>query len=249
MTWKKLAVIVVPAVALALGASGGAEAANLVTNGGFESFTGSTFDTGGTNNKQYFPTAAPTGWSGGSGLTFLDAPGTADNSADYLAVYGPFPSTSPNGGNFVEADGDPAYSHTAVSQTINGLTAGQSYTVTFYTAAGQQLDFTGPTTEWWTVGFGGDATQNSSVFTLAQGGVGPWQLQTMTFVADGTSDVLSFLSQGTPSVQPPIDFLDGVSVVPTTSVPLPGPLSLAAFGLLGLGAVGLLYRRGKSAAV
>jgi hypothetical protein len=197
-------------------------AANLVTNGSFESTT--LMDKG-----SFFGNVA--GWSGGTNLTFLDFPGTADDLNKYLAVYGPFPATSPDGGNFVEGDGDPNYSG-AIYQTITGLTVGDKYQVSFYQAAGQQAGFTGPTTEQWAVSLGG-TTQLSSLFSLAQGGVGPWEKQTMTFTADGTSDVLTFLAEGTPGGAPPISFLDGVTL---NAVPEPGAWALMMLGVTGLGA-------------
>jgi hypothetical protein len=210
------------------------KAASLVVNGSFETTTSSF----GAGDKYGFSAAGVTGWSGGTGLTFLDAPGTADNVNDYLAVYGPFPATSPDGGNFVEADGDPNYS-SAIYQTISGLTAGDVYDVSFYQAAGQQIDFTGPTTEKWAVTLGG-TTLDSSKFSLPQGGVGAWQAQTLAFTANSSSEVLSFLAVGTPGGAPPISFLDGVSV---TAVPLPTALSLAFVGMIGIAA----YRSRRTA--
>ena len=205
-----------------------ASATNLVTNGSFETTTA-------TDKTNFSGQVA--GWSGGTNLTFIDFPGTADDPNKYLAVYGPFPTTSPDGGNFVEGDGDPSYS-SAIYQTINGLTVGQQYQVTFYQAAGQQLNFTGPTTEQWQVSFG-DETQLSSLYSLPQGGVGPWQQQTMTFTATSTSQILSFLAKGTPNGAPPISFLDGVSL---SAVPEPASWALM---IVGFGAVGGTMRQRK----
>jgi hypothetical protein len=149
-------------------------AANLVQNGSFEDATVTT-QTGFDNAN------VGGGWIGGASLTFLDAPGAADNASVQLPVYGPFPTTSPDGGNFVEADGDPSYSDT-IGQVLTGLTAGQHYEVTFYQAAGQQAGFTGPTTEQWLVGLGSQY-QLSPLFSLPQAGVGSWEKVSLIFQA------------------------------------------------------------------
>lgn len=232
---KKLAILAI-AASMAVPASAAVE---LVTNGSFE------LNNVADGDKKYFTSSAVTGWTGGANLTFIAAPGTADDGGLYLAVYGPFPATSPDGGDFVLADGDPSYSG-AFWQTIEGLTIGKTYELNFWQAAGQQLGFTGPTTEQWKVTFGGE-TQYSSLFSLPEAGVGPWEKQTMTFTATATSQVLTFLAEGTPGGAPPISFLDGVSlkeVVP--GVPEPATWAMM---LLGFGAVGFAARRRSAATV
>lgn len=215
--------MLVAALALA-SAAVPAGAVNLVKNGSFE-------DTNvGAGQKTSFPNADVADWTGGAGLTFVAAPGTADDG-NYLPVYGPFPTTSPDGGNFILADGDPVYSG-AFSQTIDGLTVGKSYTLSFWQAAGQQAGFTGPTTERWQVSFGDD-TKLSSMFSLPEGGVGPWQKQTMTFVATSASQALTFLASGTPGGAPPISFLDGVTLMASVPEPATWGMMIVGFGFVG----------------
>ncbi len=198
-----------------------AAAANMVVNG--------SFDANVTATKIGFQ-GNVTGWSGGGGLTFLTPPGTADDGS-YLSVYAGFPATSPDGGNFVLADGDPSYAG-AFSQTISGLTIGAKYVLNFYQAAGQQAGFGGPTTERWSVDFGAENFQ-SSLFSLAQGAFGAWQAQSHTFTATATSQVLTFLASGTPGGAPPISFLDGVSLEAAVPEPATWALMLGGFGLVG----------------
>lgn len=231
-------------LALTFAMCGGVEA-NLVTNGSFELAAIQP----GSNAKVAFTTASghqPTGWTVASGgnYLFLDGPGGATSTTGGFAVYPGFPSVSPDGGNFIQDDADPTYSRT-ISQTLTGLSAGSSYVVSFYQAAGQQNNFAGQTTELWKVGF--DTTyQLSNKFTLPQGVTGPWEHQSMTFVANSASVVLSFLAVGTPQNQPPVAFLDGVSVELAT--PEPSSVISVVIGVLGTAAV-RLRRRSKTAAV
>lgn len=212
------------ATALTIPAAANA-ATELVTNGNFE------LTNVGAGQKNYFSQAAVQGWNGGGNLTFIGAPGTADDPALYLAVYGPFPATSPAGGNFVLADADPPF-RDAIWQTINGLVVGQKYELNFWQAAGQQLDFPGATTERWIVSFGDD-TVYSNTFHLPEGGVGPWEHQTFTFTATATSQILKFLADGTPGGAPPIAFLDGVSLQSVVPEPATWAMLIAGFGAVG----------------
>ena len=115
------------------------QASNLVTNGSFEQTTNGGGQLGYNTDL--------TGWSVPTPCctyTFVFASGTADTTGENgqygnLQLWGPnngsangLPATSPDGGNFVAADG--AYETLPLSQTINGLTAGDKYNVTFYWA-------------------------------------------------------------------------------------------------------------------
>ncbi|MBV8971067.1 MAG: PEPxxWA-CTERM sorting domain-containing protein [Sphingomonadaceae bacterium] len=208
--------------AVAIGLAAPAAAANLVANGGFETTTA-------TDKGRFLGQVA--GWSGGDGLDFIDLPGTADDPHKYLSVYGVFPRVSPDGGNFVEADGDRKYG-TPITQTVTGLTPGKTYRVGFYQAAGQQRGFTGPTTEHWDVSLG-DETHHSATFHLAQGGVGGWQHQSLGFTATGASEVLQFFAAGTPNGKPPIAFLDGVTLTASAPEPAAWALMFGGFALVG----------------
>jgi hypothetical protein len=245
MISTKRVMVAILVIGLTSGVPGAALAGDLITNGGFENLTNPLSP----GSKDLFANVGPIGWSGGGGLTFVDTPGSADNGT-YLSVYGPFPAQSPAGGNFVMADGDPSFSG-SFSQTINGLTAGQTYAVSFYQAAGQQVGFSGATFEQWQVSLGSQ-TQFSSAFNLPGPGgsapdFAPWQAQTLYFTADGSSDVLSFLAVGGPTLNslPPIAFLDGVSM---QSVPEPTSMLLFGLGVFALCAFTMCRRRAVRAA-
>jgi hypothetical protein len=217
--------------AMALLTVSSAHAANLVTNGGFETTTNGS-------NFQFDILTAATGWTS-SGYNFLFSPGAADTSGSLgqygnLTLWGPnngsangLPASSPDGGNYVGADG--AFGVGAISQTITGLTSGNTYTVSFFWAGAQQNGFNGDTTEQWIVSFGGQ-TQSTAVLNNADHGFTGWQSQSFAFTADGTSDVLSFLAVGTPNGVPPFALLDGVSV--SDSAPEPGAFTMVLGGLL-----------------
>jgi hypothetical protein len=215
--------------------------------------------------KDYFTNVKPVGWTGGTGLIFIDAPGTADNGS-YLSVYKPFPANSPAGGNFVEADGNPSF-ESGFNQTITGLTPGQTYTLSFYQAASQQLGFaTGlPTTERWIVSLGTaglslkgggptdptygptdiyystDASADivaSSLMTTPSAGVTSWQYVSVNLTADSTTDLLSFLAwgdNGSTINLPPIVFLSGVNSTKVSSTPEPASMFSLGIALAGLG--------------
>jgi len=174
---------------------------------------------------------------------------------------GAIPNTSPGGGNFISADGASGY-NVAIEQTISDLTAGVAYAVSFYYAAGQQYNYSSNTTEGWQVSLENSAqtTQTTGANIqdtpsqahisgtntpgLANGGFQSWAQDTMTFTATSSTQVLTFLSLGTPSGQPPIDFLSDVSL---NISPAPEPFSGAMSGIGVASMIALFWFRKKRA--
>jgi hypothetical protein len=205
-------------LAMALSTFATSAKADLVLNGSFESATGVSGQVGFNATVDNWSVPDPTT---GQSYTFIFAPGDADtvgamSTYGNLKLYGPgdgaangLPAASPDGGNYLAEDG--AFQVGAISQTINGLTAGQQYTLSFYYAGAQQAGFNGATTEGFIVSFGGQ-TQSTAILNDGDHGFTGWQQETMTFTADGTSDLLSFLAVGTPNGEPPFTLLDGVSL-------------------------------------
>jgi len=189
-----------------------------LTNQDFTQYTGSA-------PKNSFAAVDPVGWTGGNGLIYIDAPGTATSNVNgTIPVYGPF-ADPPTGGNYVQADGNPTY-ESGFNYSVSGLTVGQTYTLSFYQAGGQQQGFaSGLTTkEQWIIALGtaglnvsttggpidpiygqtgtySDSDPNadivaSQVMSTPSGGVTPWQFVSVTLTADATTDLLSFLAWG-----------------------------------------------------
>ncbi|HEX4367212.1 MAG TPA: PEP-CTERM sorting domain-containing protein [Rhodopila sp.] len=247
--------------------SSAARAQNLVVNGTFsQAVIGGVTQAAqaaefGTTNNGFTPTQTLVGWTT-AGYNFVYLPNTADTTGATgqatVKLWGPdnsgtnaalLPLCAPTtgtctstSGNYVAADG--AYEVSAISQTINGLVAGQAYAVSFAWAGAQQSGFTGPTTDKWTVSLGTvsptNPAQTTTVVSLLSEGASTWMNQTFDFVATGSSELLSFITTGTPTGQPPFALLANVSV---TKVPEPASLTLVATGLTGMAAIARRRRK------
>ena len=212
------------AAVLLLGAAHAAHATNMVVNGDFEQTTM-------PDGSDQIRSSNLTGWST-YGYNFLFTPGAATSQGDYGPVgFWSMPSASPNGGNYIAADG--AYRVDPLVQTINNLTPGAHYTVSFDWAAAQQSGFDGDTTEWWNVSLGSE-THSTDVYSNPSHGVSAWMTASLDFTATSTSEVLSFLAAGTPNGEPPFSLLDGVSMTQASDVPEPASAALLLGGLAGL---------------
>ena len=221
-------------VAVAIGTA--AQAVPVIVNGDFEqtSLTAST----------QMNTTNVTGWST-SGYNFLFFPGTATTTGAASVSYGQFylsgtlpsgasnnfPNASPSGGNFIGADGD--FSVGAITQTINGLTVGIQYAVSFYWAAAQQKTYTPATTEQWKVTLGTELHSTPIINNPSQAFTG-WLSQTLLYTATSTSEVLSFLAAGTPSGAPPFSLLDGVSIMAVAEPASWMTLVVAVLSIIGV---------------
>lgn len=249
---------IVPAVAIALAIGTSANAANLVLNGGFETDSmkvahefGASFTFGQTvANWQSLSTQALNVWEPSGAV--------ATGPVNALDRFNPAPgqylwtlpgNADPDGGAFVMLDGDPK-ANGALTQMVGGLVVGDSYQLSFDWAAAQYRDRVGPTTEQFLVNFGGDSF-STVVLPNASKSATNWFTVTHTFKATSTSELLSFLSIGTPGGLPPVALLDGVSLTKITvgthgSVPEPASWALMILGFSGLGA--MLRRRRTLAA-
>ena len=146
-------------------------------------------------------------------------------------------------------DGDPNFTG-PLEQTINGLTIGRTYQLSFYWAGGELADRTNFQTVQLTGSFG-SSTFATPVYTNANqsppnpantpGSFSGWMLETFYFTATQTSETLSFLAVGTPAANlPPFALLDGVSL---TAVPEPSTWAMMLVGFAGLGYAAYRRRR------
>jgi hypothetical protein len=235
---------------LAFGA-GGASAADLVMNGGFETST---------NPQSTFlsqPDTSVTGWTS-TGDFVLYCSAAAGKTCDETSILGGAAlagpangnnnglMSSPQGGAYMAFDSDPAF-HGDFSQTIAGLMVGGTYKLSFYMAGAQEIGPNSPTTTSITATLGNETFTTPVINTPAQG-FSPWNLYSTTFTYTGGGDVLSFLATGGPGGEPPYALLDGVSLT-SGAVPEASTWAMIVAGFAGLGLAARVRRRRAKAAL
>jgi PEP-CTERM motif len=230
-------IALVAAVTATLAAATAANATTqLVTNGDFTNLTSGLGELGFNTNAvgwsstgyNFVMTVADQGSVGSYGkVTLWDAANGGSSSWNGLAN-GP--------GNFVALNGD---FHTGpLTQTITGLTAGDTYHLSFSYAFAQQNHYSGATMQSLTETLGSQAFTSPSVDVPSHGFSG-WQTFNTTIVASASSETLSFLAAGTPQV-PPFALVSNVSL---TGVPEPAAWTLL---IVGVGLVGGASRRRRA---
>ncbi len=247
MNWKRFAIVIVPVVSLVLGVPGAVFASgNLVSNGGFESLTNGYGQLGSVTTATSWFCAPPDGSYNFVLNTSNAITGVNTQFNTPLALWGignggtTAITASPDGGNFAALDG--AFHSGSLSQTINGLNVGSTYTLTFFWGATQQMGFDGDTTDFLTASLGSES-HNTRTINLASHGFDAWHAVSMQFTATSVSEALAFLATSTPSGVPPLALLDGVSLTENISTPEPATLSLVAIGILSAVA---LHRRSRA---
>ena len=258
--------------------------AQTIVNPSFDSFAGSGLtsqqlkENGGSTGSTY------TNWTTTSGYTFITSPSQAINgfggpsgnlqlwSPTAGAVTGngglgsvaitPSPYDIANGQNQTTAHFltiDPSFPRIGdyVQTSVTGLTIGATYTVSYYTAVGQQKGFTlsgsGQTQQVdnWTIKTY-DGVSNVLKATNTQGNIidadqsfSGWVQQTLAMTATAASMTLQFIANSNvTSGQPPFMLLDGLSATQNTNVPEPSAMALLATGVIGL--FGLRRRRARA---
>jgi len=261
------------AIAVATGAAGSASAVEFVTNG--------SFDENGGNGQIGFNTYV-TGWNVAappSSYVFVFGPNTADTSGawgQYCAPQSPSGTgcgplmlwgsnnggpdvitNSPNGGAFLALDGD--FQTSPLTQTIDHLVPGQSYTLSFAYAFGQQYGYSQSVTEDVTVGLGSFSNTLPGAFSDCDGsgdncsggylnpehGFSGWSSYTTTIVASASSETLSFLAGGSKQV-PPFALISDVSLT-GPAAPEASTWMMMLAGFAGLGYAGFRSGRRRAA--
>jgi hypothetical protein len=270
MATRKRAILSAVAFVLTLNVSSLTWATNLVTNGDFSSNTG-------LGQLGYKTTA--TDWSSPTANAFnfivnanADSTGfPSQNSPPNIFIWGPNTGvnsglnpqfvnvannfTGPPNGEQYWLGMDGAYDTGPVEQTINGLTPGSQYTLSFYYAKSQfalgadNSAVMGSTLQSLSVSLGSETANVITNSPLASQGFSGWSQFTTTFTATSASETLTFMAGGSPAGLPPFLMVAGVDLEPVPigpAVPEPTSVALLGIGLAGLVVVARRNRRARA---
>lgn len=196
-----------------------------IVNGSFENLSSSYVNVASTDTMSG---AAADGWSMSSGSPdwYLGAPGP---SGLWLTPWGDF---------FTVGAAEGSGYREGISQTITGLTMGESYTISFQQANGLRFDQgshlgVGNTGGWEVFIDGGSIGSSLSLNdNSVPSGSFPdsWNSGSVTFQAGDTFQTLEFLAFGGSASNPTFQFLDNVTVA---AVPEPTAMFLCSTGIIG----------------
>jgi hypothetical protein len=223
----------VPAVLSAL-VSGGAAAANLVSNGDFDNIGGVWVNNTGLGSDD-LKTSGSTNipdWTNVSG---------AANEFWVAASNGYSLSAAPGNGSgyFVDLTGQANSKPYGGLEQVIATTAGAKYTLTFDLGASTEYNSSGLGAAALTA----SAAGASQLFTLSPSSLNQWAAETLSFTATGSSTTIEFL--GDSAYTSRYVGLDNVSVqqVQSSSVPELDPASAASALALLLGGMAILCGR------
>jgi PEP-CTERM motif len=251
-------ILLIAAATATLAAATAGHAAQFVTNGEFTNLTNGlgelSFNTQAvgwsTTGYNFVMTQADLGSSGSyGGTTLWDSanynPGPTGDIGSYYSttifanpVGNTWNGLAKGAGNFVALDGD--FGTSPLTQTITGLTVGDTYHLSFSYAFAQQTGFDGDTVQSLTETLGGQTFVSDNV-TLPSHGFSGWNTYGATITANATTETLSFLATGNLPV-PPFALVSNVSL--TGGVPEPAAWALM---IVGVGMVGSASRRRRAA--
>jgi hypothetical protein len=265
------------AVAAIVGTASAADATNLIANGDFSTFNsgaagpGYTFRSYGDDQLADWTQNVISGNNGGLVVVLPSSTLNDTTIHDGGATVYSFWSTAnggfstitapPSGNPYVFAQDSAPENTSYLSQTVNGLVAGQTYAITF-NWAGLQLrsadgsNWNGDTNEKWEVNLGGTYdggtsqtfTGGTTLYTNtitdvpSHGFVG-WETASLRFVATGASEVLNLEAVSSSGGMPPFALIDNLQL---NAVPEPATWAMMLIGVAGMGAVA---RRRRSAAL
>lgn len=210
--WSRLVVI-------ALALAGPAAHANLISNGSFETFTG-TF--AGDGCRQLLPTSTTmTGWTPvGAEIAICGTPNS------YLI-------TASDGGNFLDIAGYQNTLNKGVSQVLSGLTVGQQYTFSADLGVSNNPGCVPGSTCGGPISVLVTIEGVSQVLTHSSSGAGvQWSSYGITFTADSASPTLTVTGFGLPSNGAFIG-LDNLTLLAAPEPALASLLLAAAAALAG----------------